>query len=145
MDFLSEIKDEFDQQAKATLPNINYRAVTRRQRNAPDSSSELSSKDRFGINSFIPMFDVLEANLGRRAIVYNDFAEMFLFLANLKAIKLEIARGVKLLEEVYSEDVDLKLADKLLHFHLYVRQTQTQGLTEEHSISLFHGDLYQIM
>ena len=91
------------------------------------------------------MLDALEANLGRRAIVYNNFAEMFLFLANLKAIKLEIARGVKVLEEVYSEDVDPKLADKLLHFHLYVKQTQAQGLTEEHSISLFHGDLYQIM
>ena len=35
MDFLSKIReefDEFDEQAKATLPNINYRAVTRRQR-----------------------------------------------------------------------------------------------------------------
>ena len=43
VDFLSEIRDEFDQQAKATLSNINYRAVTRRQKNAPDASSELSS------------------------------------------------------------------------------------------------------
>ena len=50
VDFLSEIRDEFDefdQQTKATLPNINYRAVTRRQRNAPDVLSELSSKERF--------------------------------------------------------------------------------------------------
>ena len=93
VDFLSEIRDEFDefdQQAKATLPNINYRAVTRRQRNAPDALSELSSKKRFKINSFIPMLDTLEANLRRRANKYSDIAETFLFFANLKATEVEI-------------------------------------------------------
>ena len=150
VDFLSEIRDEFnefDQQAKTTLPNINYRAVTGRQRNAPDALSELSSNERFKINSFIPMLDALEANLRRRANVYSDIAEMFLFLANLKATKLEIVRGVELLKEAYPEDVDPKLTDELLHFHLYVRQTQNQGLTdkEAQSISLPHGDLYEIM
>ena len=35
--FLSEIRDEFDKQAKAFLPNINYQAVTRRQGHAPDT------------------------------------------------------------------------------------------------------------
>ena len=76
---------------------ILTRAVTRRQRNAPDALSELSSKKRFKINSFIPMLDALEANLRRRANVYSDIAEMFLFLANLKATKVEIVRGVELL------------------------------------------------
>ena len=90
VDFLSEMRDEideFDKQAKATLPNINHRAVTRRQRNAPDALSELSSKEKFKINSFIPFLDALEANLRRRANVFSDIAEMFLFLANLKATK----------------------------------------------------------
>ena len=123
------------------MPNINYRAVTRRQRNAPDALSELSSTDKFKLNSFISM---LEANL-RRAIVYSGIAEMYLFLANQKAIRLEIAQGVKLLEEAYPEDVDPKLTDELLHFYLYVRQTQSQRLTEEQSISLSYGDLYQII
>ena len=62
------------------------------------------------------MFDALEAKLRRRAIVHSDIAEMFLFLANLKATKLEIVRGVKLLEKVYPKDVDRKLTDELLHF-----------------------------
>ena len=73
VDFLSETIDEFDefdQQVKTTLPSINYRAVTRRQRNAPETLSELFLKDRFRINSFISMLDAaLEANLRRRAIV----------------------------------------------------------------------------
>ena len=90
------------------------------------------------------MLDALEANL-RRAVVHSDIAEMFLFLANLKATKLEIVRGVKHLEEAYLKVVDPKLTDELLHFHLYGRQTQSQGLREEQSISLSHGDLYQIM
>ena len=70
---------------------------------------------------------------------------MFLFLVNLKETELKIGQGVKLLKEAYSEDVDLKLTDELLHFHLYVRQTQSQGLTEKQSISLSHENLYQIM
>ena len=40
VDFLSKLRDEFDefdQQAKVTLSNINYRAVTRRQRNGPEA------------------------------------------------------------------------------------------------------------
>ena len=41
------------------------------------------------------------------------------------------------------EDVDLKLSDELLHFHLHVRQSQK--LTEEHTLSVSYGDLYQIM
>ena len=90
------------------------------------------------------MLYALEANL-RRTIVYSGIAEMFLFLANLKATYLGIVRGVKLLEEAYPKDIDPKLTDELLHFYLYVRQTQSQGLTEEQSISLSYGDLYQIM
>ena len=70
------------------------------------------------------MLYALEANL-RRTIVYSDIAEMFLFLANLKATYLGIVRGVKLLEEAYPKDIDPKLTDELLHFHSYVRQTQS--------------------
>ena len=86
------------------------------------------------MNSFISMLDALETNL-RRAIVYRDIAELYLFSANLKATTLEIVRDVKLLEEAYPEDVDPKLTAELLHFYLYVRQTQSQELTEEQSIS----------
>ena len=116
--FPSEIRDKFDQQAKVTFPIIYYRAVTRRRRNAPDALSDLSSNDRFRINFFILMFDAFEANLRRRANVCSDIVVMFLFLANLKATKLEIVQSVKLLEEAYPEDVDPKLTDELLHFHL---------------------------
>ena len=96
------------------------------------------------MNSFISMLDALETNL-RRAIVYSDIAKNFLFLTNLKATKLEIVRGIKLLEEAYREDVDPKLTNEFLHFLLYVRQTQGQGLIEEQSIFLSYGELYQII
>ena len=126
------------------MPNINYGAASRRQRNAPDALSDLSSNDRFRMNSFISMLDTLKVNL-RRAIVYSDIAKVCLFLANLKATKLEIVRDVKLLEETYPEDVDPKLIDELLHVHLYVRLTQSQGLAEEQSISLSNRKLYQLI
>ena len=96
------------------------------------------------MNSFISMLDALKVNL-RRVIVYSDIAKIFLFLANLKATKLEIVGDVKLLEETYPEDVDPKLIDELLHFHLYVKLTQSQGLAEEQSISLSNEELYQLI
>ena len=68
------------------------------------------------------MLDSLEGNLKRRAIVYSDIAKIFFFLVNLNATKIEIVQGVKLLKEAYPEDVDTKLINELLHFHLYVRQ-----------------------
>ena len=70
----------------------------------------------------------LEVNLRRRAIAYSDIAKVFLFLVNLKATKLKIVQGVKLLKKAYPEDVDPKLTDELLQFHFYVRQTQSKGL-----------------
>ncbi|XP_013780077.1 uncharacterized protein LOC106464480 [Limulus polyphemus] len=119
--------DELEQQAKATLPNVNYRTVTRRQRvrkqqgndeNAPgpDVLDELSSRDKFRIKSFIPILDVLDANLRRRATVYSDVAQMFSFLANLTASKQEIQQCVELLMEAHPEDVDLRLTDELCTF-----------------------------
>ena len=66
---------------------------------------------------------------------------MFSFLANLTASKQEIQQGLELLMEAYPEDVDQKLTDELLHFHLYVRQSHIP--TEEHSLS--HTELYQII
>ena len=97
--------------------------------NAPDALGKFSLK--FRVKSFIPMLDALKVNLIGRAIVYSDIAKFFLFLANLKAIKLEIVQSVKLLTEAYPENVDLKFSDKFLHFNLYVRQSQ--NFTEEHS------------
>ena len=55
-----------------------------------------------------------------------------------------MARGIKPLEEAYPEDIDPTLANKLPHFHLYMRQTQIQGLTEEQCISMSYGDLIKL-
>ena len=89
------------------------------------------------MNFFIPMLDAPEANLRRRAIVYSDTTEMYLFLAYLKATMLEIVLGVRLLEEVYPKDGYLKLTDELLHFHLYMRQVQSQGQRTQLCSNLF--------
>ena len=51
------------------------------------------------------MLDAFEVDLRRTAIVKknSDIVAMFLFLAILKAIEIEIVRGVKLLKEAYPE------------------------------------------
>lgn len=65
--------------------------------------------------------------------VYNDAAKMFSFFAILTLSKQEIQQWVELLMEAYPEDIDLKLTDELLNFHIYMRQSHRP--TEKHSIS----------
>ena len=48
--------------------------------------------------------------------MYGDITKMFLFLAKLKVIKLEIVRGIKLLEEGHPEDAD----PKLINFYIFI-------------------------
>ena len=104
----------------------------------PDALDELSSRDKFRIKSFIPILDALETNLRRRGAVYNNIAKMFSFLANLSLSKQEIQQGVELLMEAYPEDVDLKLTDELLHFHIYVKKNHKP----KEKSHLSHTDLY---
>ena len=79
--------------------------------------------------------------------MYSNIADIFHVFVNLKATREEILHGVKLLKEVYPKDVDLKLTDELLHFHLYVRKTHSEGHSEEEEQSLFfsHKELCQII
>lgn len=152
-EFLSKIRDDFEEieeQAKATLPNVDYRTVLRRQRrrkrqendgDAPDALDGLSPKDKFRIKSFIPILDTLDTNLRKRSTVYRDVSETFSFLADISCSKEEIQQHVKLLMEIYPEDVNFDLTDELLHFHMYVKQNYTS--TEE--LPQSHADLYRII
>jgi hypothetical protein len=54
------------------------------------------------------------------ASVYNDAAEMFLFL-KLEATEEEIHEGVSASCQTYPEDVDTNLDGELRHSHQYIR------------------------
>jgi len=88
----------------------------------------LSSRDKFRINPFITVLDTLETNPRKRTAPYSDIAKQFCFLTNLTLSKQEVQQEVPLLMKSYPEDVDLKLTDEILHFHMYVRQSHKSGL-----------------
>ena len=144
--------DKFEEQAKITLPNVDYKRAKRIRKtcinrgnyesaSGPDALDDLSSRDKFRIKTFIPILDKLEADLRTKATVYNDFAKMFSFLIDLTLSKNEIQKNVELLMDSHPKDVNLKLTDELFHFHLYVRQNHKP--TDMHCVS--HLDLYQII
>ncbi|XP_014779165.1 uncharacterized protein LOC106875504 [Octopus bimaculoides] len=69
--------DEIEEQAKTTLPDVEYRSLQRRRRkrqhsdgSATKALDEILPMDNFRIYSFIPITDTLHSNLDRRAIVY---------------------------------------------------------------------------
>ena len=143
-----EIFDEIEEQAKTTLPDVEYRTLQRRRRvrkgqhndgSATEALDEIPPRDKFRIHSFIPVIDALHSNLDRRAIVYRSVADNFSFLIDLQATREQILYGVKRLEQEYPKDVDLSLVDELLTFHLYVKQAHA----EKESFS--QQDMYQII
>ena len=146
-DFVKGSRDlfyQFEEQAKEKLPDVDYkksRRTSRRRHIGEDEDDALGNcepRDKFRIKAFIPVMDVLELNLARRASVYNDAARRFSFLTSLDATEEEICEGVNALSQTYPEDVDMNLVGELKHFHQYVRHSQRH----EHD-SLTHQDLYQ--
>ena len=79
--------------------------------------TDLKKAEYFSFSANSTSDSLHEANL-KRSNVYSDIAEIFLSFANLKATTVEIVRGVKLLAEAYSEDVDPKSTNELLNFYL---------------------------
>jgi len=106
---------------------------------ASDADEELSPRDKFRVKSFIPIIDVLEANLRRSTTVYNYAANKFSFLVDLEASEAQLREAVETLMKEYPNDVDINLIGELKHFHAYVKQNYP-GKEQ-----ICHKDLYQII
>lgn len=136
--------DEFEARAKERLPDVNYKAENQRQRrrylNVPNVDEDLSARDKFRIKAFIVMMDTLEANLQKRALIYQNIADKFSFLVDLDVPDSELQNGVKCLMKDYPEDVDINLIGKVKHFHIYVKMHHAAN-----NQNLNHQDLYQII
>ncbi|CAM1326808.1 Uncharacterised protein r2_g3576 [Pycnogonum litorale] len=153
--FLQETRESFDElelKAKETLPSTDYKCVNQRTRirkkqvndgDAQNIDETLAPRDKFRVKSFIPMIDVLESNLKKRAVIYENIANKFDFLVDINAPEKQLNAGVKLLMIDYPEDVDINLSGEMKHFHAYIKTNYAAVYADKGYVN--HQELYQII
>ena len=91
LQFVSGLRENFDEtekQAKAVLPDVEYKTLRRRRRvrkpqqndsRANDALDDIPPRDKFNIHSFIPVLDALYSNLERRTLCKHVLPIIFPF------------------------------------------------------------------
>ena len=153
VDATKNMFDQFENEAKAQDPDLDYRSVSRRTRKRKrhfDEQGEpekelLSPRDSFKKQSFDPIVDALSANLEKRATAYTFAAKTFTFLVDLNCTKEMISSGVQNIIQAYPQDVDKTLTAELKHFHLYVKQKcpNKETFTHQELLSIIFEDKIQ--
>ena len=148
-EFVRNMREEFDvieEKAKSKLPDVEYKSTRKRKRKtmindgtAPDASEDMHPREKFRVMSFIPILDALYANLNKRAEVYNYVADKFSFLANLNSKEEKLHDAVTAIVNEYPNDIDMGLESELKHFHIYVKQNNSENK------EVTHTSLYQII
>ena len=84
-----------------------------------------SGKERFQINTFLPVIDTLKESLERRAKLYNDIFARFGFLSALKGMtRDDIQQKCDFLVRHYASDFSTdELVSECLHFKEYLTVT----------------------
>ena len=129
-------------------PDVEYKSTEKRKRArkrqandgaAPDDDEELSPRDEFRVKFFLPIIDILEAKLNRRATVYKYAADKFSFLVDLEDSKAQLHEAVTNLIKEYPNDVNTNLGGELKHFRAYVKHNHPDKK------QICHKDMYQII
>ena len=78
---------------------------------------QLSPRDHFKADSFLPVIDRLQSALSARASAYKDVCDRFGFLQQLdKLVDEELRTAAKNLFDIYSADIEDSLGDELIQF-----------------------------
>lgn len=149
--YVKNIREKFDdieEEVKSTLPGVEYKSTVKRKRvrrkqandgAAPDADEQLSAREKFRVKSFTAIIDILDANLTRRATIYNSVANKFSCLVDLEISEVQLRQAIDTLIKEYPHDVDINLMNELRHFHDYVKQNYSEKECFQHK------DLYQII
>lgn len=81
------------------------------------SEVHLSPRDRFRIDSFVPVIDMLVSALSTRVSAYKEICDRFGFLHHIDKLTTEELRtAAKNLVDIYSSDIEDTLGDELNQF-----------------------------
>lgn len=137
--FIDNVRNNFDHyesSAKENFPDADYKDLSQRTRNRSsriafyDGSAEtiqLTGKEIFKIETFLPMIDTLITHLKQRSDSYKEINQRFGFLSRLKTIKSdELKNSCKEFAEMYYDDINTEeLKSECLHLTQYLKTVQS--------------------
>lgn len=120
-DFITNLRDTFDNfesSAKEKNPESDYKDLSQRTRRRSSRQSffdgsapsvQLNGKERFNVETFLPIIDTLSVHLKQRLSSYETVSQRFSLFFQLKTLNSEeIRQGCKEFTEIYHEDVNEK-------------------------------------
>lgn len=141
---LREKFDEIELEAKEMLPDVDYRAIHRRQRtrtrnlmdgDAPETV--MDPRTRFRVSTFIPIIDTLTANISSRSKVYKEVMEKFQFLTEVNQSDQDLKQNLENLEQHLPQDISVSSLQEFLHFNAFVRTNIDENSRDFQGLYLF--------
>lgn len=106
------------------------------------SAVQLSSRDKFRIESFLQVLDQLTISLAERISAYETVCERFGFFADLETIEMhQLELKAQQLVETYPDDLETTLGNELVQLAALLKQYSSNRLEDE-SVEIF---LYKII
>lgn len=150
VDYISRARNNFDQYesaAKETNPNADYKDNSQRKRirstritflEGPSETVHLNGKEKFRIETFLPIIDTLDAHLKQRSESYKEVNKRFSFLSQLKTIDSDqLTNKCKEFAEFYHKDINAnELKSECFHLRQYLKNLANEST--DLSISALH-------
>eukprot|EP00731_Ephydatia_muelleri_P024528 Em0016g799a len=126
--------DEYEEKASRIVDETQcsdeLNRVRKRKRHDDDSGAEevvLVGKDKFRIETYLPILDSLSTELNRRVQAYEL---LFGFLVEfLSKADDELRLATETFRENYPDDVDIDFQEEMVHFKLFAAQLEDRGDT----------------
>lgn len=151
-DYIISLRDKFDyfeSSAREKNPNSDYKDLSQRTKRRSSrltffdgsaTSVQLNGKERFKIETFIPIIDALGVHLKQRLSSYKDISQRFGFFFRLKTLNCEeLRQSCKEFAEIYYEDVNEKeLEIECLHLTEYLKIDQSENEGTNSILEIYH-------
>ena len=107
--------------------------MRKRKRHDDDSGTEevvLLGKDKFRIETYLPILDSLSAELNRHVQAYDKIELLFGFLVEFPSKSDdELRLATETFRDNYPDDVDIDFQEEMVHFKYFAAQLEDRGDT----------------
>lgn len=131
-DFLTSQRDLFDEYEEKANEKVEAQysddcnRLRKRKRHHADGDAEevvLLGKDKFRIETYLPILDRLSAELNRRMQAYDKIQSLFGFLVEFPSkTDDELRHATETFRENYPDDIDIHFQEEMVHFKYFASQ-----------------------
>lgn len=151
-DFINNLRDKFDDfesSAKEKNPRSDYKDLSQRTRvkssrqsffDGSGSSVQLYGKEKFKVETFLPIIDTLSVHLKQRSSLYKDINQRFGLFFSLKTLSSTALRQCcKEFAKIYYEDVnEADLEMECLHLKEYLEHVDSENEKTDNILGIYH-------